>query len=175
MPDHRLKIGLSACFSHADPKRSLFTNKTLQYVEQSIAHWLMSAGALVVMIPCPTGETARGDVKLSHYAEWLDVRASDLRRLNKMSFATPVIVGRKVKLSFAKVTHDQFEARRMEYHRQLQEVFFTQFRIKDTATHVVRSGDSLWSISQARGVSVQSLLDGNDLTVNSLLRPGRAT
>jgi putative glutamine amidotransferase len=41
-------------------------------VEQSIAHWLMSAGAMVVMVPCPTGETARGDTKLSHYAEWLD-------------------------------------------------------------------------------------------------------
>ena len=68
----RLKIGLSACFQHADPSRSLFTNKTLQYVEQSIAHWLMSAGAMVVMVPCPTGETARGDTKLSHYAEWLD-------------------------------------------------------------------------------------------------------
>lgn len=72
MPAQRLKIGLSACFSHADPTRPLFTNKTLQYVEQSIAHWLMSAGAMVVMVPCPTGETARGDVKLSHYAEWLD-------------------------------------------------------------------------------------------------------
>ena len=68
----RLKIGLSACFQHADPTRPLFTNKTLQYVEQSIAHWLMSAGAMVVMVPCPTGETARGDVTLQHYAEWLD-------------------------------------------------------------------------------------------------------
>jgi len=68
----RLKIGLSACFQHADPTRSLFTNKTLQYVEQSIAHWLMSAGAMVVMVPCPTGATARGDTKLSHYADWLD-------------------------------------------------------------------------------------------------------
>ena len=68
----RLKIGLSACFSHADPTRSLFTNKTLQYVEQSIAHWIMSAGAMVVMVPCPTGETAKGDVTLAHYAEWLD-------------------------------------------------------------------------------------------------------
>ncbi len=67
-----------------------------------------------------------------------------------MSFATPVIVGRKVKLSFAKVTQDQFEARRMEYHRQLQEVFFTQFRIKDTATHVVRSGESIWVLAQQR-------------------------
>jgi membrane-bound lytic murein transglycosylase D len=87
---------------------------------------------------------------LGHYAEWLDERASDLRRLNKMSFATPVVVGRKVKLSFAKVTQDQFEARRMEYHRQLQEVFFTQFRIKDTATHVVRPGESIWVIAQQR-------------------------
>ncbi|ODS65539.1 MAG: peptidase C26 [Acidovorax sp. SCN 68-22] len=73
MPDpRRLKIGLSACFQYADPARPLFTGKTLQYVEQSIAHWIMSAGAMVVMVPCPTGETARGDVTLDHYAEWLD-------------------------------------------------------------------------------------------------------
>jgi putative glutamine amidotransferase len=68
----RLKIGLSACFSHADPTRSLFTGKTLQYVEQSIAHWLMSSGAMVVMVPSPTGTTQRGDVTFDHYAEWLD-------------------------------------------------------------------------------------------------------
>jgi membrane-bound lytic murein transglycosylase D len=87
---------------------------------------------------------------LGHYAEWLDVRASALRRLNRMSFATPVVVGRKVKLEFSKVTHDQFEARRMEYHRQLQEAFFAQFRIKDTASHVIRSGESIWVLAQQR-------------------------
>ena len=68
----RLKIGLSACFSHADPTRSLFSGKTLQYVEQSIAHWLMSTGAMVVMVPCPTGSTQRGDTTYKHYATWLD-------------------------------------------------------------------------------------------------------
>ena len=68
----RLKIGLSACFQHADSSRPLFTNKTLQYVEQSIVHWIMSSGAIVVMVPCPTGETARGDVTLQDYAQWLD-------------------------------------------------------------------------------------------------------
>lgn len=68
----RLKIGLSACFSHADPSRSVFNDKTLQYVEQSIAHWLMSSGAMVVMVPCPTGSTQRGDVTYAHYAQWLD-------------------------------------------------------------------------------------------------------
>ena len=68
----RLKIGISACFMHADPARPLFTGKTLQYVEQSIAHWVMSTGALAVMIPSPTGATQRGDVTLDHYAQWLD-------------------------------------------------------------------------------------------------------
>ena len=70
--DQRLKIGISACFFHADPARPIFTGKTLQYVEQSIAHWVMSSGAMAVMIPSPLGDTQRGDVTLDDYAEWLD-------------------------------------------------------------------------------------------------------
>jgi membrane-bound lytic murein transglycosylase D len=87
---------------------------------------------------------------LGHYAEWLDVRASQLRALNRMSYATPVVIGRKVKLDFSKVTPDQFEARRLEYHRQLQEAFFTQFRIKSTTAHVIKPGESVWVLAQQR-------------------------
>jgi putative glutamine amidotransferase len=68
----RLKIGISACFMHPDPTRQHFAVKTLQYVEQSIAHWVMSTGALAVMVPSPQGATRRGDVALDHYAQWLD-------------------------------------------------------------------------------------------------------
>jgi len=68
----RLKIGISACFMHADPARPVFSSKTLQFVEQSIAHWVMSTGALAVMVPSPSGPTQRGDVTLAHYAHWLD-------------------------------------------------------------------------------------------------------
>lgn len=68
----RLKIGLSACFFHADPKRPIFTGKTLQYVEQSTAHWVQSQGALALVIPSPDGDTRRGDVSLDHYAQLLD-------------------------------------------------------------------------------------------------------
>jgi putative glutamine amidotransferase len=32
----------------------------------------MSSGAMVVMVPSPTGTTQRGDVTFDHYAEWLD-------------------------------------------------------------------------------------------------------
>jgi putative glutamine amidotransferase len=68
----RPKIGISACFFHADPARPIFTGKTLQYVEQSIAHWVQSQGALALLIPSPDGDTRRGDVTLDHYAELLD-------------------------------------------------------------------------------------------------------
>jgi membrane-bound lytic murein transglycosylase D len=110
---------------------------------------------------------------LGHYAEWLDVRASQLRQLNRISFATPVVVGRKLKLDFSKVTQDQFEARRGEYHRALQEAFFTQFRIKGTADHVIKRGESVWVLAQQRyNIPIWLLRQYNpDLDLGSLL-PG---
>jgi putative glutamine amidotransferase len=68
----RLKIGISACFLHPDPARQVFAVKTLQYIEQSIAHWVASQGALPVMVPSPDGDTSRGAVSLGDYAAWLD-------------------------------------------------------------------------------------------------------
>lgn len=67
----RLQIGISASFSLPDPARPIFTGKTLQYLEQSMAQWVMSTGALAVMIPSPAGETRRGDATLDDYARWL--------------------------------------------------------------------------------------------------------
>jgi putative glutamine amidotransferase len=68
----RVRIGVSACFFHPDPERPVFTGKTLQYVEQSIIHWVQSSGALALVIPSPEGPTRRGDVTLTDYAELLD-------------------------------------------------------------------------------------------------------
>ena len=87
---------------------------------------------------------------LGHYAEWLDIRASQLRRVNRMSYGTPVVVGRKIKLDFSRVKPEQFEARRIVYHKQLQEAFFTEFRISGKETHVIRSGESIWVLAQQR-------------------------
>ena len=68
----RLKIGISACFLHPDPTRTVFAKKTLQYIEQSMAHWVMSTGALPVMIPSPVGDAAQSEVHFDDYARWLD-------------------------------------------------------------------------------------------------------
>ena len=68
----RLKIGISACFLYPDPARTAFATKTLQYIEQSMAHWIMAGGAVPVMIPSPSDEAASGGVDVACYAEWPD-------------------------------------------------------------------------------------------------------
>ena len=68
----RLKIGVSACFFHADPKRPIFTGKILQYAEQSIVHWVQATGAMALIVPSPAGSTQRGSVTLDDYAALLD-------------------------------------------------------------------------------------------------------
>jgi membrane-bound lytic murein transglycosylase D len=87
---------------------------------------------------------------IGHYADWLEVRPSQLRKLNRMTAASPMVVGRKLKLDFSKVSPDEFEAKRIEYHRQVQEAFFTQYRISGSVEHRVKAGESVWVLAQQR-------------------------
>ncbi len=69
-----LKIGISACFFHPDPQRAVFKGKTLQYVEQEMAHWVMQKDAMALMIPSPEGDSRRpgSRVTVADYARELD-------------------------------------------------------------------------------------------------------
>ena len=46
-----LKIGLSARLLYPDPRRDFLPGKTVQYLEQSVANWVMSGEVLAFMIP----------------------------------------------------------------------------------------------------------------------------
>ncbi len=87
---------------------------------------------------------------LGHYADWLGLRASEVRSLNRMKPAAPLVIGRRLKLDFSKVTAREFEDKRATYHKQLQETFFAQFRIVGSEAHTVRSGESIWVLAQRR-------------------------
>ncbi|MGH8497177.1 MAG: LysM peptidoglycan-binding domain-containing protein [Gammaproteobacteria bacterium] len=128
------------------------------------------AGAHPALSADPADYTVAGDdtievqaaETLGHYAEWLDLRASQLRRINGMSFTRPVVIGRRLKLDFSRVTHAEFERRRIDYQRALQEEFFVAHQIRDTRTHVVKRGESLWVLAQRRyGVPVWLLRQYN--------------
>lgn len=75
-----LLIGVSARIHYPStpgtpgiPAAGVWT-KTLHYLEQSVAHWVLSGGALPVMVPAVTSgsEVQRSDIDLARYAAALD-------------------------------------------------------------------------------------------------------
>jgi membrane-bound lytic murein transglycosylase D len=87
---------------------------------------------------------------LGHYAEWLDVRASRIRSLNKMRYGNALALGQRLRLDLSRVTPQVFEQRRADHHRSLQGAFFERFEIEGTSTHVVRRGDTIWRLAERR-------------------------
>jgi putative glutamine amidotransferase len=69
-----LRIGLSARFLHPEAQRAMLQTKTLQYIEQSIAHWIMSRDVLVFMIPSIEKNAAlhRSSLHVADYVAQLD-------------------------------------------------------------------------------------------------------
>ncbi len=62
LADRRLRIGVSACFFHADPERAIFKGKTLLYAEESMLRWVMEAGALPLLLPRAAGQVTPADL-----------------------------------------------------------------------------------------------------------------
>lgn len=89
---------------------------------------------------------------LGHYAEWLGIRAWDIRRLNDMQYREPVIIGKRLKLDFSKVSKAQFEQQRRQFHRDLQVAFFRNWRITETEEHSIKRGEFLANLARKRSV-----------------------
>jgi membrane-bound lytic murein transglycosylase D len=85
---------------------------------------------------------------LGHYADWLGIRASDLRRINHLKFGRPVLIGHRIRLDFRRVPAGEFEARRRNYHQGLEASYFAAHRIIGTEPYVAQRGDSLWTLTQ---------------------------
>jgi membrane-bound lytic murein transglycosylase D len=110
---------------------------------------------------------------LGHYADWLKVTANRLRQVNNMKFGRPVLIGRKLKLDFARVSRENFETTRREFHRSLQASYFAGHRILGTEVYIVRRGDSLWTVTQRYARLPMWLLQQyNPDTDFSDMRPG---
>ncbi len=74
MIERPLRIGMSARLLHKPPAEMGFRGKTLQYLEQSVSHWILSHGALALMVPTlgHDAEVVRRKVSVREVVEMLD-------------------------------------------------------------------------------------------------------
>jgi len=130
----------------SDPLGNDFANQTLP------------VDSVVVPAPDPSDYavsddgliTVQANETLGHYADWLEIPTSRLRRLNGIRYGTPVGIGRSTKLDFSAASRETFEQRRLEYHHTLQEEFFDAYEVVGTDTHKLQKGDTLWDLAENR-------------------------
>ena len=74
MKKRPLRTGLSARIYHPEVGATGLRSKPLQYLEQSVAHWVMSREVMVFMIPAVSGDgmVHRSSIRLSDYPQYLD-------------------------------------------------------------------------------------------------------
>ena len=95
----------------------------------------------------PTGIIkAEVEETLGHYAEWAGVQTRQIRRLNRLAFGQTLQLHQKIKIPLNKTTPQQFEENRYEFHKRLQEDFFSVYHISELQAYLVKRGDTLWNL-----------------------------
>ena len=88
------------------------------------------------------------DETLSRYADWLKVPISSIRGLNGLSFGKNIKLGQKLKVELAKVSKEEFEEKRYEYHKEIEEDFFAVYKIEGARLYRIKAGDNIWRLCQ---------------------------
>lgn len=85
---------------------------------------------------------------LGHYADWLQSSSRRLRAINGYSHRDRLIIGKRFRLEFGKVSADQFTRIRQEYHKDMEDAFFAVNQITGTQTYKIREGEYLWALAR---------------------------
>jgi membrane-bound lytic murein transglycosylase D len=83
---------------------------------------------------------------LGHYAEWLEIPTKIIRRLNRFPYSKTLKLHMKVKIPLNKISKEQFEETRFEFHKKIQEDFFSFYEIEAIQVYQLKKGDNIWTL-----------------------------
>lgn len=87
------------------------------------------------------------DETLSHFADWSRLSVRELRRMNHLRRrGSRISVNQALKVPFRRVTAEEFEQKRQEYHKAIQEDFFNNYKIDKIVVRKMKRGETLWEI-----------------------------
>lgn len=83
---------------------------------------------------------------IGHYAEWLKLSSSEIRKANRKKYGVPIQTDQELVLPLSKVTQQDFEEKRIEFHREIEEDFFAAYHVADVTEYQIQKGDTIWKI-----------------------------
>jgi membrane-bound lytic murein transglycosylase D len=84
---------------------------------------------------------------LGHFATWLEVPTQRLREINGLRYAQEIQIGQRIRLTFQRVSAEEFYHLRLEHKRSIEEDFFSTYKVDTTQVHIVDRGQNIWMIS----------------------------
>ena len=105
--------------------------------------------AALEFVPQPPSEwiSVEPEETLGHFADWLEISARELRKINGIPYRQPIHVGQKLRLTYRKIEPEEFQRRRFQYQSSIEEDFFSTFVVDSVITHEVKRGQSIWTIT----------------------------
>lgn len=133
------------------PKKSKELKKAEEKKSEAPSQEIVSADVRFVQLNLehspPMGKIqVEVEETLGHFAEWADVRTQRIRRFNGLPFGRKLHLHQKVNIPLDRVSAQQFEEQRYEYHKRLQEDFFAVYQIGEMTPYRVKRGDNLWNL-----------------------------
>ena len=86
---------------------------------------------------------AQASETIGRLANWLDIRAWDIRRLNNMNYRDQIFIGKKILLDFNRISIADFEIIRRNFHSNLQRDFFDAHQIKGSEEYEIGLNDNI--------------------------------
>lgn len=86
------------------------------------------------------------DETLGHYATWLEIPTRRLRELNGLRYNQEINIGQRIRLSYERVNAEEFQRRRYEYQRSVEEDFFSTYAVDTLRTYQIKRGQNIWQI-----------------------------
>ncbi|NQT24207.1 transglycosylase SLT domain-containing protein [candidate division KSB1 bacterium] len=117
--------------------------------------------------------TVQPEETLGHYADWLRIPTWQLRKLNRMRYGQNIRLGQTVRLSFNKISEQDFHTRREAYHQEIRNHFFLTHQVSEVLAHVIRPGENFWTVANdSDNVPLWLMLAYNSSNSVSRLKPG---
>ncbi len=87
---------------------------------------------------------------VGHYADWLGVSSSDIRRWNNLKAGQGVVMGNRLVLNFSSRAAQEFELKRREFHIAQQQNFFRNYRIQELNQHTIAANDNISTLARQK-------------------------
>lgn len=104
------------------------------FVEEEISHQGRKVGII----------TVEAEETLGHYADWLGIPTQRIRRLNGFSSRRSIRISEKIKIPLTTISREEFEQRRLEYHKGIEEDFYSSYSVDGAKVYTLKRGESIW-------------------------------